>query len=154
MKRLFKGFVSVLVLAFLAVQFYRPEKNGPELQPGPDDLRSVHPMPASLRAKLEVSCYDCHSNSTRYPWYAEIQPLGWWLDQHVRDGKNELNLSTFGRLSAKRQASRLDAIIDAVNDRSMPLKSYTWSHSDAVFSAQEVAELTAWAEELRDELEE
>jgi len=113
-----------LVLAFLAVQFVRPEKN---LSPAPSrtDLLALHPPPAEVKRLLQVGCYDCHSDNTRYPWYAELQPLGWWLAQHVRDGKRELNLSSFGELSPKKQASKLEEMVDVISRREMPLESYT-----------------------------
>lgn len=154
MLRVLRWLAILLLVAFLGIQFVRPEKN---LSPGPipaEDLRILHPMPAAIRQKLEVSCYDCHSNQTRYPWYAEIQPLGWWLDQHLKDGKRELNLSTFGSYPLSRQVDKLDAIIDSVKDRTMPLPSYTWTHFDAKFSDEEVAALVVWAETLRDKIEE
>lgn len=140
-----------LVLAFLAVQFVRPEKN---LSPAPSrtDLIALHPPPAEVKRLLQVGCYDCHSDNTRYPWYAELQPLGWWLAQHVRDGKRELNLSSFGELSPKKQASKLEEMVDVISRREMPLESYTITHRDAVFTEAQVKELNGWLEGLRDKV--
>jgi len=144
---------GLLAVAAIAVQFIRPEKNLRSGPPGPDDLRTLHPPPPAVQAQLEHACYDCHSNHTRYPWYAEIQPLGWWLDRHVRDGKRELNFSQFGNYSRRRQAALLDAIVDAVGDRTMPLPSYTWIHRDAVFDDDDASGLIAWIEATRDRIE-
>lgn len=137
----------------LAAQAIRPERNlGPET-PGPDDLRTLHPLPPAVLARLETACFDCHSNRTRYPWYASVQPLAWWLDQHVRDGKRELNFSSWGTYSQRRQTSQLDAIVDAITDKTMPLPSYTWAHRDAILSKADADLLIDWAETLRDEIE-
>jgi len=154
MRRYFRRAAIALCLGLVAIQFVRPTKN---LSPGPmppEDLRAAHPMPEAIRRRLEVACYDCHSNNTRYPWYAEIQPVAWWLDWHVRDGKHELNLSNFGSYSLKRQADKLDSIVDELNERKMPLRSYTWTHRDAAFTDADIAAIVAWAEDLRDKLSE
>ncbi|MBP8255914.1 MAG: heme-binding domain-containing protein, partial [Opitutaceae bacterium] len=95
MRRQFRRIIVILCLGILGIQFFRPTKNlSPEAMP-PDDLRALQPIPEAVRTRLENGCYDCHSNNTRYPWYAEIQPFAWWLDMHVRDGKRELNFSGF-----------------------------------------------------------
>jgi hypothetical protein len=138
------GLALLAVLA--ALQFFRPEKNLSTVT-RPDDLLSLHPAPADVRALLAITCYDCHSNHTRYPWYAEVQPIGWWLAQHVRDGKRELNFSTFGRLSPKRQVSKLEACIDELESKTMPLPSYTFAHRDARLTDTQIATLVAWLEE-------
>jgi len=143
----------LILVAFLGLQFFKPAKN---LSRGPipeDDLRALHEVPPAIRTQLEAACYDCHSNNTRYPWYAEIQPFGWWLAAHVRDGRRELNLSAFGRYPAKRQADKLDSIVDVLNERTMPLPSYTWGHPEAVLNDEEISKLVNWAESLRDKIE-
>ena len=154
MRRQFRRIIVILCLGLLGIQFLRPTKN---LSPGampPDDLRALQPIPEAAKARLENGCYDCHSNNTRYPWYAEIQPFAWWLDMHVRDGKRELNFSGFGRYPLKRQVDKLDSVIDELNDHTMPLPSYTWTHRDARFTDAERDEIVAWAEALRDKLAE
>ena len=140
-----------LLFAALAVQLVRPEKNISTETPK-TDLLALHPAPAEVKRMLQVGCYDCHSDNTRYLWYAELQPLGWWLAQHVRDGKRELNLSSFGELSPKKQASKLEEMVDVISRREMPMKSYTITHRDAVFDDAQVKELNGWLEALRDKL--
>ena len=142
-----------LALVFIAIQFVRPSKN---LAPGPagkDDLATRYAAPPGVRHLLEVACYDCHSNRTRYPWYAEVQPVGWWLGWHVKRAKDELNFSEFASYTAHTQAQKLDAISDRVGSRDMPLKSYTWIHRDAVLTAAQITTLTDWADALREKIE-
>lgn len=140
-----------LLLAAGAAQCFRPEKNLAAAPPA-TDLLVQQTAPPEVKRLLAVGCYDCHSDHTRYPWYAEIQPLGWWLAQHVRDGKRELNLSDFGDLTGKRQAAKLEAMMDVIERRAMPLKSYTLTHRDAVFTDAQIKELTKWLEVLRDKV--
>lgn len=145
-----KILLGLLVLV-IAAQFYRPEKNL-SASPPKTDLLVLHPAPPEVKQMLQVGCYDCHSDHTRYPWYAEVQPLGWWLAQHVRDGKRELNLSAFGELTRKRQATKLEEMVDLIERREMPLKSYTITHRDAVFTPAQIKQLNGWLEALRDKV--
>jgi hypothetical protein len=152
MKKALKLTGLVLGVAFVAIQFVRPERNLGEPE-GPQSIVAVHAVPAEVREILRRSCYDCHSNRTAYPWYAEVQPVRWWLDSHISDGKRHLNFSEFGRYDADRARRKLDEIVDTVLARSMPLESYTWVHRDAVLSPDQMKLVADWAEALYDEIE-
>lgn len=141
-----KTLLVLAVLAFAALQLVRPEKNqGPAPAPGRDLLASPE-ISSEVRAILQTACADCHSNTTRYPWYAEIQPGGWLLAKHVKDGKRELNFSELGNLPPRRARQAYEAIIDEVESGRMPLKSYTWLHRDARLSPAQMETLVQWAE--------
>jgi Haem-binding domain len=147
-----KRILLVLAVLALGLQLVRPEKNLSPLPPGKDDFLVRHPAPAKVKTALEVGCYDCHSNTTRYPWYAEFQPLGWWLADHVKEGKAELNLSVFGTLGPKVQGKKLNEMIDTIETRQMPLKSYTYTHRDAIFTEDQIKEIVAYLEAVRDKV--
>jgi hypothetical protein len=143
-----KKILLCLAAVFVALQFVRPEKNVSATPLGPDSLVVRYDAPPEIRRLLATACYDCHSNNTRYPWYAEIQPAGWFLASHVRNGKRALNLSTFATLGQKAQARRLEFMLDAMTDRAMPLPSYTWAHRDAILTDAQIQAFAAWAEPL------
>jgi hypothetical protein len=152
MKRfLLRRLLPALALGLVAIQFVRPARNIASA-PSPDDLLVTHPVPADVRRTLEQACYDCHSNTTHYPWYAAVQPVAWWLDYHVRSGKEHLNFSEFGAYSAKRAARKLDTLVNEVEQGGMPLPSYTWLHPEARLTAEQKKQLTAWADALHDQL--
>ncbi len=142
----------LLLVALVGIQFYRPQKNVSNQVPGPEDFLVKHAAPDEVRRLFSAACYDCHSNNTRYPWYAEIQPLGWWLTKHVDEGRDGLDLSSLGEAPAKKQAKRIDAMIDVISDRSMPLPSYTWVHRDAILEANQIKLLTDWLGQVREKL--
>lgn len=149
-----KKIALVLLVLFVGIQFFRPEKNLSAAPPGKDDFMVRFPPPPEVKRLLEVACYDCHSNHTRYPWYAQIQPVGWWLADHVRDGKAELNLSEFGALTDRRKGSKLETMYDEASERHMPLKSYTFVHRDAKLTDAQIQLLCDWFESVRDQLPE
>ena len=143
-------------MLLLAIQAVRPAKNlsAPVRFSGKDDITALYPPPAEVREILQRSCYDCHSNRTEYPWYAEVQPVGWWLANHIKEGKRQLNLSEFGAYSAKRQVKKLEALCDEVKDHAMPLTSYTLIHRSAKLSDAQINAVCQWAEGVQDKMAE
>lgn len=149
-----KKYVKPLLLGLLAIlalaQFYRPERNLSNDQS--HHISAKYPVPAEVNAILEVACNDCHSNLTRYPWYANVQPVASWLAHHVDEGKRELNFSTFTQRKVAVQNHKLEEIIEMVKEGEMPLGSYTWTHRDALLSDAQKQLLVQWAEACMDTL--
>ena len=142
--------VGLLVL-LIAIQFVKPAWNQSGVA-SPNDIRKKYAVPVNVAALLQRACYDCHSNNTHYPWYAAVQPVGWWLTWHINDGRRHLDFSEFGTYAPKRAKSKLGEIIDEVESHGMPLKSYTWMHPEARLTPAEIKLITDWAEGLQDEV--
>jgi hypothetical protein len=140
-----------LLVALVLLQLWQPARNSSD-GPDPEDIARRHAVPAPVLTLLKNACYDCHSNHTRYPWYARVQPVRWWLDSHIREGKEHLNFSEFGSYPARRAGKKLDQIIDEVEEKTMPLKSYTWIHPEARLSPADIKLISDWADGLRDEI--
>lgn len=151
MKKIFKRILIILLAVFVIIQFFRPKRNISEgISPG--DITTKYPVPDSIQAILKVACNDCHSNNTRYPWYAEIQPVAWWLDSHIKDGKRGLNFSEFTTYRIKKQFHRLDDINELVKKNEMPISSYTLIHTDAKLTDRQKRALSGWTEMLKDSI--
>lgn len=151
-KSKWKGAGLILLLVFGLFQFYpRPEKNISSVE-AKNSIENLFPIPDSVLTILKTACYDCHSNNTRYPWYANIQPAAWVLQNHITKGKSELNFDEFASYSARRKLSKLKSMISQVNDGEMPLQSYTWIHKDARLSDDQKKILLAWVKETIDSL--
>lgn len=141
--------IAYAVLAVLAVsQFIRPPKNE-SIGASSADISQVYTVPADVQRILVQSCYDCHSNNTRYPWYAQIQPVGWWLNSHIQEGKEHLNFSEFATYRAKKANHKLEEVEEAVMDGWMPLDSYLWVHGDARLTPEQAQAVAEWARQLR-----
>ena len=146
-----KKILLVLMLVFIAMQFIRPAPNSSNTVQQADMVTHFN-VPANVAGVLKTSCYDCHSNNTSYPWYSNIQPVGWLLAKHVKDGKEELNFDEFTTYSKRRQFSKLKSIQNSIKDGSMPLTSYTLIHKDAKLSDENKALLLRWTSKTIDSL--
>lgn len=146
-----KKVLIAVVFATIVIQFFRPKRNENN-QATRADIGKVLIVPKRLDGILKRSCYDCHSNTTRYPWYAEVQPFGWWLAGHISEGKEELNFNEFGNYSRRRQLSKLKAVANSIEDGTMPLSSYTLIHSNAKLSATEKKLMISWFHHVKDSL--
>tara|TARA_R110002126_G_scaffold18493_2_gene70764 strand:+ start:2124 stop:2576 length:453 start_codon:yes stop_codon:yes gene_type:complete len=149
--KIVKIIVLVLLVAFVGVQFIPTVRNQSESTPK-TDFMLVNTVPKNINEKLQVSCYDCHSNNTAYPWYNKVQPVAWLLENHINNGKEELNFNEWADYSDRRKKSKLKSIISQIRDDEMPLTSYTLIHKDAKFSENEKQELMDWLSGLRDSL--
>lgn len=136
----------------VSIQFIQPARNIGDGKVLPVDISRTFQVPADVQLILQTSCYDCHSNHTRYPWYARMQPGGWWLASHIKAGKAELNFNEFGKYSRRRQQSKLKAMAGSVKEGSMPLPAYTWLHTKAKLNQGERDLIESWALKTRDSL--
>ncbi|MES2875095.1 MAG: heme-binding domain-containing protein [Bacteroidota bacterium] len=137
-----------MLLALILIQFIEPVRNESSASQ-PDDIFSRYAASDTIRAMINTSCYDCHSNNSEYPWYAEIQPLAWWLNYHIKEGKDELNFSDFAAFNTRFKSHKLDEIMELVDKKEMPLKSYLITHSEARLSEKDRKEIIKWAGELK-----
>lgn len=151
MKKFLKKLFLLFLLAFVIIQFFRPQKN---MASGlsANDITTKYALPQDVHNILKTSCYDCHSNNTSYPWYNNIQPVAWWLANHIKDGKNELNFSEFAGYRIGRQYRKLEEINKQVKEDEMPLSSYTLIHTDTKLNQQQKLAIANWVTALRDSI--
>ncbi len=145
---MFKKILLVLLVIFLVMQAFRPEKNVSGQKN--NAIATLYPVPDNVNQILVKACNDCHSNTTVYPWYAEIQPVAWWLDDHVKDGKKHLNFDEFATYRLAKQFHKLEEVFDEVKGGEMPLESYTVVHRDAKLTTEEKNILLDWSTAVRD----
>lgn len=146
-----KKIMTGALVALLLIQFFRPEKNQSR-EPSTNDITAQYAVPEEVQEIMKKACNDCHSNNTQYPWYSNVQPVAWWIQDHVQEGKKELNFSTFASYKPKKQHHKLEEIVEQVKEEEMPLRSYTWMHRAAALTQQERVTLTRWADALRQQI--
>ena len=138
----------LLAIVFVAVQFVPVEENKSETFSKDDFITTTNP-PENIVFLLKNSCYDCHSNHSKYPWYDKIAPVSWWVAHHIDEAKEELNFSEWASYSPKRKQKKLEEIVEETEEGEMPLNSYLWMHGDAKLSADQVVQLKDWINSIK-----
>ena len=146
-----KKILLILLAIILIIQFIRPAKNKSNVLSA-NDISNHHPVPDSVMQILRTACNDCHTNNTIYPWYTNIQPVGWWLQYHVNDGKKHLNFSEFASYTPKRQHHKMEEVIEMVKEGEMPLNSYTWMHENAKLTPEQRTILVNWSTAIMEKI--
>ena len=144
--KIFKKVGLAVILILLLAQFFGPTKNEGDQDSLTAFINETDP-PKQVHEVLKTTCYDCHSNITKYPWYNKITPVNYWMASHVNEGKEELNFSDWNSYSLKRKEHKMEEIYEEVEKKKMPLESYTWTHSGAKLTDEQIKEMVTWAKQ-------
>jgi hypothetical protein len=99
---------------------------------------------------LKQNCFDCHSNHTRWPWYGYLAPVSWWVNHHIEEARDALNLTTWNDYDADEQAEFVEEMWDEVDLGKMPPNYYLWMHPNAALNQNEKQALAAWSASVTD----
>ncbi len=143
-----KFLLYFLLPAFVVLQIFQPERNT-SIENFVTDIGNTHKMPDSIENIITSICYDCHSNNTEYPWFTNIQPIGWYVNNKVTHGKKNLNFSEFGKLTIELQAKKLDQVSEALTQKNMPPNSYMRYNKAANLTDAQRKMLSDWAIQLK-----
>lgn len=147
MKKVRNRTLPVILIVFLALQFFQPALNTDHGKVYPADFTRTYKIPAEVETILKASCYDCHSNNTNYLWYDYVQPARWLVNKHIREAKKELNFNEWGSYSNRKQERLLRSAAEQVETGQMPLRSYTLLHKNAVLTKEQSQVLIKWLKE-------
>jgi hypothetical protein len=150
MSKIFRPFAITLFLGFIVIQFFQPDKNKTEHTK--NHLFEQENVPPPIKEMLANACFDCHSNNTNYLWYHNISPVSWMINEHIQEGKNELNFSTWRDMDVYKKITMLEEMCQETERKKMPLKSYRVMHSKAKLSDEQIASFCEWTTQLSEEL--
>lgn len=139
------GVLLGLGVVLVGIQLVPVDRTNPPVTgevPAPDDVRAV----------LERSCWDCHSNETSWPWYSRVAPASWLVAEDVEDGRRHANFSTWDRYDAEERDEVMEEVVEVMEGEEMPLWQYTLLHRDAQLSRAERERLIEWARAVRAEI--
>ena len=141
------GFITFLII----IQFIHPDYS---ITPGKTsgDISHYLDIPPAVIQTLETSCYDCHSENTKWPWYSRIAPMSWLIGIDVHEGREHLNMSTWDKYSPMQQAGMVRLMCRTVEQKRMPPRKYTFPHPDARLTADEKEAFCSWANSTADKL--
>jgi hypothetical protein len=126
-------------IAILIAQFVRPDHSNPAVQ-------GHLSAPLIVKNALERSCYDCHSNQTRWPWYSAVAPFSWWISREVEEGRRRLNFSSWSDYTSDpgTEDQKLDEVARLIAGRAMPPWYYLAMHPEARLTSGERIAITRW----------
>jgi hypothetical protein len=152
MKIIIKRIAIIGFILFLLMQFYQPARNINFGQDITVNFTKVYNVPKNVKTILRTSCYDCHSNNTNYPLYSYIQPARFFMESHIKEGKENLNFNEWGNYSSRKQKNKLDRILKQIKSNEMPLASYTLIHRNAILTPTQKVEVINWIQKTSDSL--
>jgi hypothetical protein len=132
-----KKIIIVLIVIFVGIQFIPVERTNP---PVISDIRA----PEKISNILRISCYDCHSNETSWPWYSYVAPVSFFVVDDVNEGREHMNFSEWDNYSAKDKQEYMEEIIEEVEKGEMPLTSYTFVHPNAKLDSYRIKMIKDW----------
>ncbi len=129
--------LGALAILLLGIQAVPVERTNPAIEA---DLEA----PAPVEAILRRSCYDCHSNETRWPWYAYVAPVSWLVAHDVNEARGDVNFSSWELMNDKDEANARHETWKEIDKGKMPLPKYVRLHPEARLSPEDLAVLRAW----------
>jgi len=126
---------TLLLLQFVQIDVPPPPKSTPN-----DEIKA----PKEVMSLLKKSCYDCHSNNTKWPWYSKVSPISWQVASNVKHGRAWLNFSTWSKYNEEKKQKIYKGIVNALNIK-MPPAEYLLIHKEARLTPKERKLLQDWA---------
>jgi hypothetical protein len=132
--RLLVGGLFLLVAALFAIQLipYGRQHDNPPV------VREPNWSSPQAREVAQAACFDCHSNETVWPWYANVAPMSWLVQHDVDEGREYLNFSEWG---SGREGEESEELYEVMEEGEMPPAQYLLLHSEARLSASEKDQL-------------
>ncbi len=141
--------ISIAVLIILiAMQLFRIDKKNPPVIVE-NDFLALNGASPDVQTIIKSSCYDCHSNTSTYPWYSNVAPVSWWVKHHINEGREHLNFSEWGKYTAKKADHKLEECVEMIQEGEMPMSSYTLVHRESKLSEEQKLMLVNWFSSLR-----
>jgi len=134
-------------ILFIAIQFIKID-----IPPVKDIDQNISlQAPKEVLQILKRSCFDCHSNETKYPFYSNIAPISWYIKSHIKKGREIVNFSIWNSYSKDKKIKILEKIPKAIVIR-MPMPTYLWLHKRAKLTKEDKKILKSWAINLKNSL--
>lgn len=133
-----KRALFIFLIIFIVMQFIRPDRINIAVE---KDMEIQTPI--EISQIFQAACYDCHSNETKWPWYSQISPFAWVIQNHVTEGRKALNFSTWEKYTEEEKKEHLKDIYRTAY-ASMPLPSYIFAHEEADLTKEQRNLIRIW----------
>ena len=132
--------VLVIIFILIVIQFIPYQRTNPPV------IGEIQ-MPDQVHAIIMRSCYDCHSNQTRWPWYSHVAPVSWLVIGDVNDGRAHMNFSEWDSYDTQKQAKLRKEIPEEIEKGDMPPFRYLIIHTKAKLTQADIQIIKKWAQE-------
>ena len=133
-----KRTLLIFLIIFIVMQFIQTNKENIAV-----DKNFEIKAPLEVMNILKTSCYDCHSNEVKYPWYSNVAPFSWVISTHITEGKKALNFSTWENYSQEDKDEKMKTIFRTAY-ASMPLPSYIFLHENSNLTKEQRSMIRDW----------
>ncbi len=130
----------ILIVIFIICQFIQIERTNPPVTGTID-------APKEVMAILKRSCFDCHSNETKWPWYSYVAPVSWLVGNDVHAGRKHMNFSEWDTYNERRRNHKIKECGEEVTEGEMPLWFYIPLHPEAALLPEDIQTIVAWSEQ-------
>lgn len=131
----------LFIAVFVLIQLIPVDRSNPDVSQE-FDLKA----PKNVKVILKNSCYDCHSNETKWPFYSYIAPVSWLVSGDVAEGRRHINFSIWEQYPMERQHNKKAAMWEEVSEGKMPLPSYVFMHGESELNDQQKLILKEWSQ--------
>jgi heme-binding protein len=144
--RVLAAAIVFFILALIVFGDPLPKKQPVHRSPKVHDYGYAQSFRSSEGGKaLARACGNCHSNQTHLPWYGHVVPISWWIQNHIREGRQALNFSEWAVYSVRRRRDELESICGVISNGRMPPASYKALHPESRLETQDKKVICAWA---------
>ena len=136
--------ITLLIILVFAIMQVIPSDRPENKEPDSTDLLQIEKPNAEIGILIKSACYDCHSYQSKHPWYSDLAPVSWWVNDHIEEGREHLNFSEWGTYSPKKKAHKAEEGVEELEEGEMPLWSYQLGHSEATLNDSQKEMLIEW----------
>ncbi len=151
MKKILRIVLIALLTLFVIIQFIPSGRPANQPIVG-QDIFEIIEIPAEVESLLKNACYDCHSQSVKYPWYSYVAPVSWLVARDVNMSREHIDFGNWGKLTKRKQIKALGEIAEEIEDGNMPMQIYITMHSEANLTTEQRALIVNWAEQLAEKI--
>lgn len=134
-------FVGLVICLTVAMQFMKVVDNPP--------VTEEIPAPANVKAILQKSCFDCHSNKTRITWLQRLPVAAWMVQSDVKGARSVLNFTEWNKYTPMEQDGLIYLAVNAAVTDQMPPADFLWIHPDAKLTKEDKEVLQHWLQSLK-----
>ena len=135
-------FYKILFVLISIIVFFQVIPYGEKTNPVVDKTMDIK-VSKNIKDILRRSCYDCHSNETKWPWYSYIAPISWSIFDHVKHGRRAVNFNEWENYTKDKKLKIKKSIFRTVRN-AMPLSQYTFIHTDAKLNKKDIKDIQNW----------